>query len=131
MEIDIQRRATIALRSLEQHEQNQVLQGIQALKSLKQEDIYEFPKLKQNISNISRLKPKSSKQKINTPRPPKQAHKFSQQNQSNYYTDKNYYLYQVNSELHLILSIANCRCIVEDIMAEDKLKRLVANLNKQ
>ena len=131
MEIVIQRRAIIALRSLEQQEQKQVKRAVEVLESLTQEDVYKFPKLNQSTSDLSRLKPKSPRLKNNLPKPPKKAGKFLNQNQFKYFADKNYYLYQINSELRLILSIANCKCIVEDIMADEKLKRLVANLKQQ
>lgn len=96
MEINIQRRSKIALRSLPQNEQQQILKALDQLRS------FQF----QDIDKIERLK--------------------ELPNDSN----ENLYTYPGNYELRLILSIKNNVCVVEDILAYDKLDRFVANLNK-
>lgn len=123
MEVNIQRRAEIALRSLEQRQQKQVLQAIEELRSIPQEDAYWLLRLTKNKSKM----PKPPK---GIPKPPSSA-KLSKLKQSNNLSGKELYKYHVNHELRLILSFASNMCIIEDIMARDKLKKLVANLEAQ
>lgn len=96
MEINIQRRAKIALRSLHQNEQEQILKALEKLQSFQFQDIDKIETLKELPNN----------------------------------SNKNLYTYPGNYELRLILSIKNNVCVIEDILAYDKLDRLVANLSK-
>ena len=96
MDIVIQRRANIALRSLEQNEQKQILKALEIIKITPTKDLLQNHQLK-------KLK----------------------------HLGENLYVYRGNYRLCLILSIKNDVCMVEDIIARDKLDRLFANLKQQ
>lgn len=97
MEINIHRRAKIALRSLHQNEQQQIEKALEQLRPFQFQDIDKIERLKRLPNDLN----------------------------------KNLYTYPGNHELRLILSIKNNVCVVEDILAYDKLDRLVANLSKK
>ncbi len=97
MDIIIQRRAEIALRSLEQNEQKQILKALAQIESVEPKDLSKVP-------NLMKL--------------PKRL-------------GENLYWYRGNQRLRLILSIQENVCTVEDIIAHDKLDRLVSNLRQQ
>ncbi|MEM8831954.1 MAG: hypothetical protein AAGE96_21755 [Cyanobacteria bacterium P01_G01_bin.19] len=97
MEIKIERRANIALRSLQQNEQRQIAKALEKIESAQFEDLYKDYNFKK-LENI---------------------------------LDKDLYTYRGNPQLRLILSIENNVCIVEDIIAPDKLDRLVSNLSNK
>ena len=97
MNITIQRRAEIALRSLEQDEKKQVLKSIEQIKSIPPNSLFQIFKL-QKLSNG---------------------------------LDENLYVYRASHRLSLILSVKDSVCIIEDILAADRLDRLVANLKSQ
>ena len=96
MDIIMQRRAKIALRSLEQNEQKQILKALEQIELTQSKDLFQIPQLKK-LRNL----------------------------------DENLYMYRGSHRLRLVLSIQGDVCIVEDILAHDKLDRLIANLKQQ
>lgn len=96
MDIVIQGRAEIALRSLKQNERKQILQALERIRLAKLQDLWQIPDLK-------KLREKS---------------------------DNNLYVYRGNQQLRLVLSFQENICTVEDIMAHDKLNKLVANYGR-
>jgi hypothetical protein len=97
MNIIIERRAQIALRSLAQNEQKQILKALAQIESVK-------PQNWVTISNLKKMRTELS---------------------------ENTYLYRGNQRLSLVLSFKDNVCIVEDIVAYDKIDRLMPNLSKQ
>ncbi|MGL6345216.1 MAG: hypothetical protein ACRC80_39450 [Waterburya sp.] len=97
MNIIIERRAQIALRSLAQNEQKQILKALAQIESVKPQNLV-------TISNLKKMRTELS---------------------------KNTYLYRGNQRLSLVLSFKDNVVIVEDIVAHDKIDRLMPNLSKQ
>lgn len=96
MDIVIQSRAEIALRSLKQSERKQILQALERIKLVKPQDLWQIP-------HLYKLREKS---------------------------DQNFYVYRGNQQLRLVLSFQENICTVEDIMAHDKLNKLVGNYGR-
>lgn len=97
MEIVIERRAEIAFRSLEKSEQNEIKTILRRISLLTLNELSQ-------INNLRRLK--------------------------NTLSDERLYEYRVfrgNQRLSLVCSVQKDKCIIEDILASDKLKRLLLN----
>ena len=96
MEIRIQRRAEIALRSLQRSEQKQIIKALNKISSVTSKDLFQIP-------NFHKLRGELR---------------------------QNLYVYRGSENLRLVLSVRDNVCTVEDIVAHDKLDRLLHSLEQ-
>ena len=100
MNIIIERRAEIALRSLESNEQQEISKALNIISSVTSNELPQILDL----------------------------------HQVNKSSEENIYEYRVSTgkqKLSLVCSFQRKKCIVEDVVAQDKLERLLLNLTQQ